>query len=125
MDELAKLSPQPGEEAALAIERQRLQQGERRAEAIASALSELTPRDRRGSGPASALRAAARAESPRLMPILKWLGANPRAPLLGLSMLAGSPLWYFLWLIMGLNLLLVYSVRQQDAAALRIIAAAG
>ena len=61
VDELAKLSPQPGEEAALAIERQRLQQGERRAEAIASALSELTPRDRRGSGPASALRAAARA----------------------------------------------------------------
>ena len=61
VDELAKLSPQPGEEEALAIERQRLQQGERRAEAIASALSELTPRDRRGSGPASALRAAARA----------------------------------------------------------------
>ena len=61
VDELAKLSPQSGEEEALAIERQRLQQGERRAEAIASALSELTPRDRRGSGPASALRAAARA----------------------------------------------------------------
>ena len=61
VDELANLSPQPGEEEALAIERQRLQQGERRAEAIASALSELTPRDRRGSGPASALRAAARA----------------------------------------------------------------
>ena len=61
VDELAKLSPQPGEEAALAIERQRLQQGERRAEAIAAALSELTPKDRRGSGPAAALRAAARA----------------------------------------------------------------
>ena len=59
------------------------------------------------------------------MPILKWLGPNPRAPLLGLSMLAGSPLWYFLWLIVGLNLLLVYSVRQQDAAAERIIQAAG
>ncbi len=61
VDELARLSPQPGEEEALAIERQRLQQGERRAEAIASALSELTPRDRRGAGPAAALRAAARA----------------------------------------------------------------
>jgi DNA repair protein RecN (Recombination protein N) len=61
VDELAKLSPQEGEEEALAIERQRLQQGERRAEAIASALSELAPRDRRGPGPASALRAASRA----------------------------------------------------------------
>ena len=77
------------------------------------------------SAAAERLRAAARAEAPRLMPILKWLGPNPRAPLLGLSMLAGSPLWYFLWLIVGLNLLVLYSVRQQDAAAERIIAAAG
>jgi DNA repair protein RecN (Recombination protein N) len=61
VDELAKLSPQPGEEEALSIERQRLQQGERRAEAIASALSELSPRDRRGPGPAAALRGAGRA----------------------------------------------------------------
>ena len=104
---------------------------------VSGAYLALAERTTRGSGridaalaaadPAAAerLRAAALAEAPRLMPILKWLGANPRAPLLGLSMLAGSPLWYFLWLIMGLNLLLVYSVRQQDAAALRIIAAAG
>jgi DNA repair protein RecN (Recombination protein N) len=39
-----------------------MQQGERRAEAVASALSELQPRDRRGgAGPAAALRNAARA----------------------------------------------------------------
>ena len=69
------------------------------------------------------IRAAARAEAPRVMPILKVLGPNPRAPLLGLSMLAGSPLWYFLWLIVGLNLLLVLSVRRHEAAANRIIAA--
>ena len=70
------------------------------------------------------LRAAARAESPRLMPILKLLGPNPRAPILGLSMIAGSPLYYFLWLVVGLNLVLVLSVRRHDAAADRIIAAA-
>ena len=38
-----------------------MQQGERRAEAIASALSEIAPRDRRSPGPAAALRAASRA----------------------------------------------------------------
>lgn len=60
-DELSKLNPVPGEEDALAAERLRLQAGERRAEAITSALSELRPRDRRAAGPAAALRAAARA----------------------------------------------------------------
>ena len=60
-DELTTLAPQPGEEDALATQRQRLQQGERRAEAVASALSELTPRDRRSAGPAAALRSASRA----------------------------------------------------------------
>ncbi len=60
-DELTKLAPEPGEEARMADERQRLQQGERRAEAIAAAMSELTPRDRRSAGPAAALRAASRA----------------------------------------------------------------
>ena len=61
VDELSTLAPEEGEEQALADERQRLQQGERRAEAIAAALAELTPRDRRSAGPAAALRAAARA----------------------------------------------------------------
>jgi DNA repair protein RecN (Recombination protein N) len=59
--ELSTLAPQQGEEEALAAERLRLQSGERRAEAIAAALAELTPRDRRALGPASHLRAAARA----------------------------------------------------------------
>ena len=61
MEELAGLAPQRSEEERLAHERQRLQQGERRAEAIAAALAELTPRDRRSPGPAAALRAASRA----------------------------------------------------------------
>ncbi len=65
VDELGRLAPEPGEEDRLAAERQRLQQGERRAEAIAAALSELTPgasgRGARNAGPAAALRAASRA----------------------------------------------------------------
>ncbi len=65
--ELGKLAPREGEEDELAALRHRLQQGEKRAEAIAAALSELTPRDRRNSGPAAALRSAARALQ-RLLP---------------------------------------------------------
>ena len=61
VDELNTLAPAPGEEEQLAAERLRLQSGERRAEAIAAALAELTPRDRRALGPAAHLRGAARA----------------------------------------------------------------
>ncbi len=61
VDELSALAPRDGEEDELAAERQRLQGGERRAEAIAAALAEIAPRDRRNSGPASSLRGAARA----------------------------------------------------------------
>jgi len=59
--ELAKLAATVDEETKLAQTRQSLQAAERRAEAIAAAQSELTPRDRRAGGPLSALRAAARA----------------------------------------------------------------
>lgn len=61
VDELGALAPREGEEDLLAAERHRLQQTERRAEAITAALAELTPRDRRSGGPAAALRAASRA----------------------------------------------------------------
>jgi DNA repair protein RecN (Recombination protein N) len=61
VDELATLAPRADEEAALAEERRTLQQAERRGEAIAAAIAELAPRDRRGGNPAAALRAAARA----------------------------------------------------------------
>ena len=67
VDELATLAPRTDEEEVLARERQRLQGHERRAEAIAAALAELTPRDRRSSGPAASLRAAARSLQ-RLVP---------------------------------------------------------
>jgi len=79
--ELATLAPRVGEEEALARERLRLQQNERRAEAIASALAELTPRDRRGAGPAASLRAASRALQ-RLAPSGDAVGDNPAGPAL-------------------------------------------
>ncbi len=66
-EDLAQLRPETGEEERLAAERQALQQGERRAAAIAATLAELAPRDRRSPGPAVALRAAARSLQ-RLMP---------------------------------------------------------
>ena len=66
-DELAALAPRDGEEDELAALRHRLQQGEKRAEAIAAAVCELAPRDRRSSGPAASLRAASRALQ-RLLP---------------------------------------------------------
>ena len=58
--ELEALAPEEGEEQRLADTRTKLQQGEKRAEAIEAALAVLTPRDRRSHAPASALRAAAR-----------------------------------------------------------------
>ena len=59
--ELERLSPEPAEEDRLAAERTALQHAERHAQALAAALAELSPRDRRGPGPAAALRSAARA----------------------------------------------------------------
>lgn len=61
VEELSALAPRLGEEDELAGARQQLQAAERRVEAISGALAELTPRERRASGPASLLRAAARA----------------------------------------------------------------
>ena len=63
---------------------------------------------------------AVRAEAPPLLRLCKVLGPNPRAVVLGLSMLAGSPLWYFLYQAVALNLLLIVSVRAHNAAAKRI-----
>ena len=66
---------------------------------------------------------AVRAESPPLLLLCKVLGPNPRAVILGLSMFAGSPLWYFLYQTFVLNALLVVSVNRHNAAARRIAAA--
>lgn len=69
--------------------------------------------------------AAVRVEAPVLLLLCKILGPNPRAIVLGLSMFAGSPLWYMLYQSVVLNLLLVHSVRAHNAAARRIAAKIG
>lgn len=66
------------------------------------------------------IRAAARAEAPPLLLLCKVLGPNPRAIVLGLSMLAGSPLWYFVYQAIVLNAVLVVSVLAHNAAAKRL-----
>ncbi len=81
VEELSALAPAEGEEERLAAERQRLQQGERRAEAIAAALSDIAPKDRRSAGPAASLRNASRALQ-KLVPANQPDADNPAAPAL-------------------------------------------
>jgi phosphatidylglycerophosphate synthase len=66
------------------------------------------------------IRRVARAEAVPLLPLLKLLGPNPRAIVLGLSMIAGSPLYYFLYQAVVLNLLLALSVVLHNRAAKRM-----
>jgi len=68
------------------------------------------------------IRAEVQREQRPLLSLLRYLGPNPRAVLLGFSMLSGSPLWYFIYLSVALNLLLGLSVRLHDAAAGRVVA---
>lgn len=78
-----------------------------------------------GAAPDAARLAAIRAEVAReqrpLLVFLRWLGPNPRAIVLGAAMLAGSPLYYFVYQTIVLNLLLVVAVRLEDAAARRVV----
>lgn len=68
------------------------------------------------------IRTAVRAEAPPLLFLCKLLGPNPRAIVLGLAMLAGSPIYYFFYQAVVLNLLLVASVVRHNQAAERIAA---
>ena len=67
--------------------------------------------------------ALARAEAPPLLGLLRVLGPNPRTIVLGLSMLAGSPIYYFVYQVVFLNLLLAWSVHRHNAAARRMLVA--
>jgi len=60
----------------------------------------------------------AREQKP-LLDFLKLLGPNPRAIVLGLSMIAGSPVWYFFYQAVILNVLLLISVQLHNRAAVR------
>lgn len=52
----------------------------------------------------------------------KVLGPNPRTILLGVAMLAGSPLWFFLGELVLLNAVLVLSVMHHNAVVRRLVA---
>ena len=71
------------------------------------------------------IRNAVRAEWGPLLTLYKFLGPNPRAIVLGLSMFAGSPLYYFVYQAVVLNILLVMSVRMHNAATRRVAARIG
>ncbi len=73
----------------------------------------------------TAIRAEVAHEQRPLLVFLRWLGPNPRALVLGAAMLAGSPLYYFVYQTIVLNLLLVIAVRREDAAAQRVVARLG
>lgn len=78
-------------------------------EAVAAAENDPAERER--------ICAIARHRAGALLPLLKLLGPNPRAIVLGASMLAGSPLWYFLYQAVVLNVLLVASVIAHNSMA--------
>jgi len=67
------------------------------------------------------IRAEVQREQRPLLTMLKFLGPNPRAITLGIAMLIGSPLWYFVYQSLVLNLLLAVAVRREDAAARRVL----
>lgn len=69
------------------------------------------------------IRRLVRRASGRLLVLEKLVGPNPRAILLGLSMLAGSPKWYFLAEVVLLNLVLGWSVAQHNAVGRRLVRA--
>ena len=78
--------------------------------------------DRAGDGTALArIRGEVQREQRPLLVLLKVLGPNPRAITLGIAMLIGSPLWYFVYQSLALNALLFVAVRRGDAAALRVV----
>ncbi len=66
------------------------------------------------------LRAEVRREAPSLLAFVNWLGANPRAILLGLAMALGSVLWFFAAEIVLLNAVLLASMAAQGRANRRL-----
>ena len=54
------------------------------------------------------------------LPVTAALGANPRTILLGLSMMAGTPLWFLLIELVVLNAVLAFALIQAAASARRM-----
>lgn len=68
----------------------------------------------------AAIRAEVTRENRPLLLLLKFLGPNPRAIVLGLAMFAGSPLYYFIYQSIVLNVLMVFSVQLHNRASQRV-----
>jgi hypothetical protein len=66
------------------------------------------------------IRRLVRRASVRSLRLQKVLGANPKTILVGLAMLAGSPLYFFLVEVVALNLLLIGSVWYHNRVASRL-----
>lgn len=66
------------------------------------------------------VRRLVRRASRRSLVLEKLVGPNPRAILLGISMLAGSPIWYFLTEVVLLNLVLGLSVVHHNLVGRRL-----
>lgn len=62
----------------------------------------------------------ARQAGRRTLPLQIGLGANPRTVLLGLSMIAGGPVWFFLIEATVLNVLMIASIVQQRRTCRRL-----
>lgn len=91
--------------------------------AVASGVTPITAtldaeRERRKGDKAATceFKQAIAAQIPPLAAIWRYLGPNPRAIVLGLAMFAGSPLWFFIYQAVVLNVLLLYSVRAHNRA---------
>ncbi len=80
----------------------------------AAARSAASPRD------LARFRRLCRAGSGSALRLQIWLGSNPRTIILGLSMAAGSPLYYFIVEIVLGNALLIWSVAAQKRCDARL-----
>ena len=67
------------------------------------------------------IRRLVRGSARRSLAYEKLVGPNPRTIMLGISMLAGSPQWYFLGEAVLLNLLLAASVAHHNALQRRLV----
>lgn len=68
------------------------------------------------------LREIVRRQSASVLSRANMLSANHRTIALGISMLAGSPLYYLMYQLIALNLVMWRSIRAQDAAASETLA---
>lgn len=97
----------------------------RRLEGPAEAVDALVTRAANRSEERARIAAIVRQVAAPTLPLLAALGANPRTVLLGLSMLAGGPLPFFLVEVVLLNLVMALAVLRVGRSGRRILQLAG